>query len=89
MAAPGTDAEPPDPARPPVQRRVVPDREYKTAYCDFFQCRLPAGLHERLNGWAARQGQRLENLALEILEVAAAERKSRSTEGASEKNPSP
>ena len=89
MAVPGADAEPPDPARPPVQRRVVPDWEYKTAYYDFFQCRLPVPLQDRLNGWAARQGKRLEDLVIEILEVAVAERESRSTEDSSEKNLSP
>ena len=58
----------PDPVRPAAPRRAVADWEYRTAYINYFQVRLPAELSERLRGWAKRDGRPAEDLLIDILE---------------------
>ena len=45
----------PQPGGPAAPRRVIAEWEYRTAYIETFQVRLPAGLHERLREWAKQE----------------------------------
>jgi hypothetical protein len=70
MPEPPADLSQPEPARPGAQRRVVTDWEYRTSYIQYFQVRLPAGLHDRLCEWAKQEGKPSSDLVIEILEQA-------------------
>jgi hypothetical protein len=64
------DLNQPEPIRPAAPRRVVPECEYRTSYVEFFQVRLPAGLHDRLCEWATQERKTSTTLFIEILEDA-------------------
>jgi predicted HicB family RNase H-like nuclease len=49
---------------------VVADWEYRTAYIETFQIRIPARLHERLGEWAKQERGSLTDLVVAILEEA-------------------
>ncbi len=70
MPQPPADPNQPEPARPAVPRREIPDWEYRTAYVEEFQVRIPAGLHDRLREWAKQERKSLRGLFIEILEEA-------------------
>ena len=71
MFEPPADPNQPEPVRPAVPRRVVPDWEYETAYIyNGFQMRIPAGLHDRLCEWAKQERRSFRALVIEILEEA-------------------
>ena len=59
-----------DPVRPAAPRRAVADWEYRTAYINSFQVRLPAELYERLRGWAERDREPAMDLLIGLLEEA-------------------
>ena len=48
MPEPPADRDLPEQARPAAPRRAVAGWEYRTAYIEVFQLRLPGGLYERL-----------------------------------------
>ena len=50
------------------RRRVIPDWEYRTAYVEQFQVRVPSALHDRLREWAEQEGKLPRDLVVEILE---------------------
>ena len=68
MSEPESKNDRPDPARPDAPRRVIPDWEYRTAYIERFQVRVPSKLHDRLSGWASQEGKPLQDLVIAILE---------------------
>jgi hypothetical protein len=70
MPEPSADLNQPESARPAAPHRVVPDWEYRTAYIEFFQVRVPTGLHDRLCEWARRERKPPSDLLIEILEEA-------------------
>jgi hypothetical protein len=70
MPEPPADLDQPEPVCPAAPRRVVPDWEYRTAYIEFFQVRMPARTHDWLCGWAKQEGKRPSDLLIEILEEA-------------------
>ena len=70
MPEPSADLDRPEPDRPAAPRRVVPDWEYRTAYIETFQVRIPAGLHNRLCEWARQERKPPGDLVIEILEEA-------------------
>jgi predicted HicB family RNase H-like nuclease len=47
---------------------VIPDWEYRTAYIELFQVRMPSGLHKRLCEWAEQERKSLRDLVIEVLE---------------------
>ena len=55
MPEPPTDVNQPEPGCPAAPRRVIAQWEYKTAYIEAFQVRIPARLHERLCEWAKQE----------------------------------
>jgi hypothetical protein len=65
-----TDPNRPDSVRPAAPCRVVADSEYRTAYIETFQIRIPARLHERLCEWAKQERGSLTDLVVDILEEA-------------------
>ncbi len=64
------DRDQTDPIRPAAPRRDVPDWEYRTAYINYFQVRLPVELYGRLRGWAERDRKPAMDLLIDILEEA-------------------
>ena len=64
------DRDQTDPIRPAAPRRDVPDWEYRTAYINYFQVRLPVELYGRLRGWAERDRKPAADLLIDILEEA-------------------
>ncbi len=70
MPEPPTDVNQPAPGCPASPRRVIAEWEYRTAYIETFQVRLPTGLHERLREWAERERKLPRDLCIEILEEA-------------------
>lgn len=68
MSNPPSEVNRPDPARPEAPRRVIADWEYRTAYIELFQVRMPSGLHKRLCEWAEQARKSLQDLVIEILE---------------------
>ena len=78
MSEPPTEVNQPAPDRPAASRRVIPEWEYRTAYIETFQVRIPAGLHERLCEWAKLEGKLPRDLCIEILEAAVLRRGSAS-----------
>ncbi|WP_165250280.1 hypothetical protein [Paludisphaera soli] len=64
----------PDPDRPGIARREVADWEYRTAYVNFFQVRLPERLLADLRRRGEREQKPSEALLVEILERAVAAR---------------
>ena len=63
-----------DLVRPVAARREVADWEYRTAYLQFFQVRIPERLHIRLSQWAEQEQKTLDVLLIEILEQAVSTR---------------
>ena len=70
MSEPPANPNQPEPVRPAAPRRVVADWEYRTAYNQGFQVRLPPALHDRLSEWAKQERRSLSGLVIEILEEA-------------------
>ncbi len=70
MSEPQTNLDPPESDSPTAPQRVIADWEYRTAYLQFFQVRMPAELHNRLCEWAREECKTLENLLIETLEEA-------------------
>ena len=70
MPEPPANDDQPEPVRPAAPRRDVPDWEYRTAYINYFQVRLPAELSERLRRWAERERRPAEDLLIASLEEA-------------------
>jgi hypothetical protein len=70
MPEPSADLNQPDSVYPAAPRRVVADWEYRTAYIQEFQVRLPAGLHDRLSDRAKQERKSLKALIIDILEEA-------------------
>ena len=70
MSEPEPNRNRTEPVRPPAPRREVADWEYKTAYIQLFQVRLPGGLHDRLCQWARREHKPPGDLLVETLEEA-------------------
>jgi hypothetical protein len=64
------DHDRPNPVRPAAPRRAIADWEYRTAYLNNFQMRLPAELHERLRGWAERDRRPAMDLLIDLLQEA-------------------
>ena len=74
MSEPQADDDRLDPVGPAAPRREVADWEYRTAYLNFFQVRIPTALHDRLCEWARQEGKPLGNLCIETLEEAVCRR---------------
>jgi hypothetical protein len=70
MSEPEPNSDRPEPVGPAAPRRVVADWEYRTAYVQFFQVRIPAELHDRLCEWARQERKPLGDLLIEALEEA-------------------
>ena len=70
MPEPPTDVNQPEPSCPATPCRVIAEWEYKTAYIETFQVRIPARLHERLCEWAKQECKLPRALCIEILEEA-------------------
>jgi hypothetical protein len=70
MPEPPGNPNRPETLRPAAPRRDVPDWEYRTAYIQRFQVRLPAELSVRLRGWAQQDRRPAEDLLIDILEEA-------------------
>ena len=70
MPEPPGNPNRPETVRPAAPRRDVPDWEYRTAYINYFQVRLPAELSERLRKWAERDRRPATDLIIEVLEEA-------------------
>jgi hypothetical protein len=49
---------------------VIPEWEYKTAYIQTFQVRIPARLYHRLCEWARQERKLPRDLCIELLEEA-------------------
>lgn len=64
------DFDPPEPVRLAAPRREVADWEYRTAYFEHLQVRIPANAHARLCEWAGEEQKPLEVLLIETLEEA-------------------
>jgi hypothetical protein len=70
MPEPPTDVNQPAPDHLVAPGRVIPEWEYRTAYIETFQVRIPAGLHERLCERAEQERKLPRNLFIEVLEEA-------------------
>ena len=70
MPEPAANHDHPEPVRPAAPRREVADWEYRTAYINYFQVRLPVELYGRLRGWAERDRKPAADLLIDILEEA-------------------
>ena len=70
MPEPPGDASQLDPGRPAAPNRVIPEWEYKTAYIQTFQVRIPARLYHRLCEWARQERKLPRDLCIELLEEA-------------------
>ena len=70
MSEPSSNPTRPDPASPSTSRRIIPDWEYKTAYIELFQVRVPIRLHDRLCDWAKEERKLLGDLVVELVEEA-------------------
>ena len=74
MSEPQANVDRPEPLCPAAPRRVVADWEYRTAYLQFFQVRIPAELHNRLCEWARQERKPSGDLLIETLEDAVLQR---------------
>jgi hypothetical protein len=70
MTEPTANLEPPEQGRPQPPRRAVAPWEYRTAYIESFQLRLPDALYQRLRSRAQRERTPLADLLIAILEEA-------------------
>jgi hypothetical protein len=70
MPEPPANLDRPEPVRPAAPRRAIADWEYRTAYLNNFQMRLPAELSERLRRWAERDRRPAMDLLIDLLEEA-------------------
>ena len=70
MSEPQANPDRPEPVRSAAPRRDVADWEYRTAYIQHFQVRMPVGLHDRLCRWAKQEHKPPGDLLIETLEEA-------------------
>ena len=74
MSEPQANPDQPGPVGPAAPRREVADWEYRTAYIQRFQVRMPVALHDRLCQWAKQEHKPPGDLLIETLQEAVRQR---------------